>query len=116
MKEKTRIVSLLLVCIMLCGMLATTAFASSGHGREYGIVNTDGTRLRAAADPYNSQNILGLLYIGEKMLIDFDPASSYGYYVTGTDGKTWARGVMQNGANIGNQGYVSVSCLDIYIV
>lgn len=66
MKKKTRIVSLLLVCIMLCGMLATTAFASGGHGREYGIVNTDGIRLRAAADPYNSQNILGLLYIGEK--------------------------------------------------
>lgn len=116
MKKKARLVPLILVCTLLCGMLATTAFAAGGHGREYGIVNTDGTRLRAAADPYNSQNILGLLYAGEIMLIDIDPVSTYGYYVTGTDGKTWARGEMTSGANNGNRGYVSVSCLDIYIV
>lgn len=34
MKKKTRIVTLLLVCVMLCGMLAMTTFAVSKTGRK----------------------------------------------------------------------------------
>ena len=95
MKKTKRLLAMMLACVAICSLLACSVFAAGGHGREYGVVNSDGTRLRTAANPNNSQNIIGLLYTGDIML--------------------WGYGVMQSGANTGNRGYVNLRCLDIYV-
>lgn len=113
MKKVKRLTALMLACVAICSLLACSVFAASGHRREYGVVNSDGTRLRAAANPNDPQNILGLLYSGEIMLFDID-SNGDSIYVLGTDNQYWGRGVMQSGSNTGVRGYVNLRCLDIY--
>jgi len=114
-KKKTkRLLAMMLACVAICSLLACSVFAAGGHGREYGVVNSDGTRLRTAANPNNSQNIIGLLYTGDIMLFDIN-SNGDSIYVLGTDNQYWGYGVMQSGANTGNRGYVNLRCLDIYV-
>lgn len=91
---------MMLACVAICSLLACSVFAAGGHGREYGVVNSDGTRLRTAANPNNSQNIIGLLYTGDIMLFDIN-SNGDSIYVLGTDNQYWGYGVMQSGANTG---------------
>ena len=114
MKKTKRLLAMMLACVAICSLLACSVFAAGGHGREYGVVKSDGTRLRTAANPNNSQNIIGLLYTGDIMLFDIN-SNGDSIYVLGTDNQYWGYGVMQSGANTGNRGYVNLRCLDIYV-
>ena len=98
MKKTKRLLAMMLACVAICSLLACSVFAAGGHGREYGVVNSDGTRLRTAANPNNSQNIIGLLYTGDIMLFDIN-SNGGSIYVLGTDNQYWGYGVMQSGAN-----------------
>lgn len=114
MKKTKRLLAMMLACVAICSLLACSVFAAGGHGREYGVVNSDGTRLRGAADPSNPGNIMGLLYKGEIMLFDIDNSGET-IYELGTDNQYWGLGIMQSGQNTGRHGYVNLRCLDIYV-
>ena len=79
--------------------MMVSAFA--GQGGLYGIVNGDGVRLRTSPDTSSLNNVIGLLYEGERLNITSTVPS-------------WAYGVMADGDNAGNWGYVYASYLDLY--
>ena len=99
-----RLLGVILIAALVLSISSISVFAT-GYGRDYGIVNTDGTRLRTTPNTSITSNILGQLYINDRIDV-------YGYD-TGS-GYTWVYGQVVSGGDTGNWGYVATTCLDLY--
>lgn len=115
MKTVYRFTSIMIVCLLVCGIFVFSVSASSVtsfDGQMYGTVNTDGTRLRSACDTTNPNNIIGLLYRGEHFLVDTTPVVGDDIGGTSPDGTFMYRGVVQDGPNAGKRGWSAYQFFD----
>ncbi len=99
MKKKTRIVALLLVCVLMVGMTVSFASAVEMRMAVYGTI-TDNCNLRSK--PSLSASIGGILLSGTTVQILSE--------VSG-DGILWYYVLVKNGDNANLRGYVSAGCV-----
>lgn len=97
MKKKTRLVSLLLVCILLVGMLCSFASAVELRYYTYGTVTVEGANLRSAPE-LDPNNVLGILEKGVRVRIIRELPG---------DGITWYEVYVASGENVTRTGFVS---------
>lgn len=77
-KKISKSLGILLVVVLVCSIMSMSVFAY-GQGGDYGIVNGDGVRLRTSMDTSSDNNVLGLLYRGERMNVTTAyPSWAYG--------------------------------------
>lgn len=103
MKQKTRIVALLLVCVLIVGTSISFVSAAEPRYYSYGVVSIEGARLRSEPEQNNS-NILGSLSTGDRVRI------LQGVTAHGID---WYHVLVATGANKGKTGYVSTGCITL---
>lgn len=105
MKKNRGIAFILALMLILSVAVFPAAADYDGHGGDYGIVNGDGVRLRTTAYSGDDNNVLGLLFKGDRINI---------YGAAEGSGVMWAYGQVVSGGNAGKWGYVAVSYLDLY--
>lgn len=101
MKKKSRIISLLLMCVLLVGMLCSFASAMEPRYYSYGTVTVSSANLRAEPK-IDDSNILGSLVKGVRVRILAGVTN---------DGIDWYEVRVCDGANSGKTGYVSTGCI-----
>lgn len=103
MKKKTRIIALLLVCVLIVGTSVSFVSAAELRYYNYGTISVSAANLRTNPEIDNS-NILGTLLNGDRVRI------LQGVTANGID---WYYVLVATGANKGKQGYVSTGCVTL---
>ena len=103
MKKKTRIIALLLVCVLIACTSASFVSAAQLQYYNYGTVSVEGANLRARPE-LDKNNVLGTLLKGDRVRILQG--------VTG-DGIDWYYVRVATGANANKTGYVSTGCVTL---
>lgn len=103
MKKKSRVISLLLACVLLVGMLCSFASAAERRYYSYGTVSVNSANLRAEPKMEDS-NVIGSLLNGVRVRI-LEGVTN--------DGINWYKVRVADGANAGKVGYVSTGCIEL---
>ena len=103
MKKNTRIIALLLVCVLIVGTSVSFAAAAELRYYSYGTVSVEAAELHADAELVDS-NVLGTLYRGDRVRIIKGVTA---------DGINWYYVRVATGANANKTGYVSTGCVTL---
>ena len=103
MKKNTRIIALLLVCVLIVGTSVSFASAAELRYYSYGTVSVEAAKLHADAELVDS-NVLGTLYRGDRARIIKGVTA---------DGINWYYGRVATGVNANKTGYVSTGCVTL---
>ena len=103
MKKKTRIIALLLVCVLIACTSASFVSAAEPQYYNYGTVSVEAANFRARPE-LDEKNVLGTLLKGDRVRI---------LQGVNGDGISWYYVRVATGANANKTGYVSTGCVTL---
>lgn len=103
MKKKTRIIALLLVCVLIACTSASFVSAAEPQYYNYGTVSVEAANFRARPE-LDEKNVLGTLLKGDRDRI---------LQGVNGDGISWYYVRVATGANANKTGYVSTGCVTL---